>query len=238
MLTCQDVKCFRTKAPSAFQLQKWKSQEKKNQLLFRLVISHSNHFLKTFSRLIGCSLSLLLREVHISYPAWGTSSLLGVRDLVGLVAKWFQGKTALAEREIDNAYWELPKEGLYDSVKQATQLVRTHRGTRGEFFFSIARGGGRSLDRIGKATDRGFRAVPLEDVLKFVRWDLDHNTLFEMDGWVLNQNIKGVLIGGFLSAELMCISALVQVINFMQNQVPIFREVRKKWDDKVWPEMT
>ena len=141
---------------------------------------------------------------------------------MGLVAKWFQGKTVLAERDIDNAYWELPKEGVYDSIKQASQLVRTHRGMRGNFFFSIAKGGERSMDRIGKAADRGFRAVPHEDVLKFVRWDLDHNTLFEMDGWVLKQNITGVPIGGFLSAQLMCIWARVQEITFMQNQVPIF----------------
>ena len=144
----------------------------------------------------------------------------------------------LAERDIDNAYWELPKEGVYDSVKQASQLVRAHRGMRGNFLFSIAKGGERSLDRIGEAAYRGFRAVPLEDVLKFVRWDLDHKTLFEMYGWVLNENIKGVPIGGFLSAQLMCIWALVQEITFMQNQVPIFREVRKQWDNKVWPKMT
>ena len=157
---------------------------------------------------------------------------------MGSVARWFQGKTVLAERDIDNAYWELPKEGVYDSVKQASQLVRAHRGMRGNFFLSIAKGGERSLDRIGKAAGRGFRAVPLEDVLKFVRWDLDHNTLFEMDGWVLNQNIKGVPIGGFLRAQLMCMWALVQEITFMQNQVPIFREVRKQWDNEVWPKMT
>ena len=53
LLTCQDVKSFRTKAPLAFQLLKWKSQEKHNQLLLRLVISHSKHFLKKFFRLIG-----------------------------------------------------------------------------------------------------------------------------------------------------------------------------------------
>ena len=144
----------------------------------------------------------------------------------------------LAERDIDNAYWELPKEGVYNSFKQASQQLRAHRGMRGNLFFSIAEGGERSLDRIGKAADGGFRAVPLEDVLKLVRWDLDHNTLFEMDGWVLNQNIKGVPIGGFLSAQLMCIGALIQEITFMQNQVPIFREVRKQWDNKVWPKMT
>ena len=32
----------------------------------------------------------------------------------------------LAERDIDNAYSELPKEGVYDPVKQASQLVRAH----------------------------------------------------------------------------------------------------------------
>ena len=238
LLACQDVKCFRTKAPSAFQLLKWKPQEKHNQLLFRLVISHSKPFLKKFSRLFGDSLSLLLRELHISYPVWCTPSLLGVRDFVALVARWFQGKTVLAERDVETAYWELPMKGVYDSDKQASQLVRAHRGMRGNFFFSIAKGGERSPDRIGKAAHRGFRAVPLEDVLKFARWDLDHNTLFEMDGWVLNQNIKGVPIGAFLSAQLMCIRALVQEITFMQNQVPIFCEVRKQWGNKVWPKMT
>ena len=158
--------------------------------------AHCTHALCTLHALIvhaartlahtGRSLSLLLRELHISYPVWGTANLLGVSDFVCLLTRWFQGKTVLAERDIDNAYWELPKEGVYNSVKQASQLVRAHRGMRGNFFFSIAKGGERSLHRIGKAADRGFRSVLLEDVLKFVRWDLDHNTLFEMDGWVLN----------------------------------------------------
>ena len=238
LLACQDVKCFRTKAPSAFQLLKWRSQENHNQLMFRLVISHSKHFLKTFPRLIGRSLSLVLRELHISYPFWGTPSLLGVRYFGGLVATWFQIKTSVSGRDIDNAYWELPKEGVYYSVKQASQLGRANRDMRGNFFSSIAKGGERKLDHIAKAADRGFRAFPLEDVLKFVRWDLAHTTLFEMDGWVLNRNIKGVPIGGVLSAQLMCIRAVVQEITFMQNQVPILRKVRKQWDNEVWPKMT
>ena len=80
---------MRTGAASAFQLLKWKSQKKHNQMLFRLVIWHSKHFLRTFFRLIGRSLSLLLRELPISHPASGTPSLLDVRDFVGLVARWY-----------------------------------------------------------------------------------------------------------------------------------------------------
>ena len=47
----------------------------------------------------------------------------------------------LAERDIDNAYWELPKEGVFAAVQEAATLVRKHRGMCGDFFFSIIRGG-------------------------------------------------------------------------------------------------
>ena len=40
LLTRQDARCVGTKAPSAFQLVKWKSDEIHNDLCFRLVISH------------------------------------------------------------------------------------------------------------------------------------------------------------------------------------------------------
>ena len=59
---------------------------------------------------------------------------------MGLVAGWFQGKTVLAERDIDNAHLGLPKEGVYDSVKQASQLVRAHRDMRGNFSFGHCKG--------------------------------------------------------------------------------------------------
>ena len=66
---------------------------------------------------------------------------------MGLVRRWFKGNTQLAEREIDNAYWKLPKEGVFEALKIAVSLVREHRGMRGDFFCSIARGGEHLLDR-------------------------------------------------------------------------------------------
>ena len=69
-----------------------------------------------------------------------------------------------------------------------------------------------------------------EHVLRFVRWDLNHNTLFEYNYWVLNQNIKWVPIGGFLLAQLMCLWALVQEITFLANPQRLVDEVHRRWD--------
>ena len=57
-------------------------------------------------------------------------------------------------------------------------------------------------------------------------WDLNSNALFEYQ----KQNIKGVPIGGFLSALLMCIWALVQKITFMECLGPVFDEIERQWD--------
>ena len=60
--------------------------------------------------------------------------------------------------------------------------------------------------------------------------DINTNTLFEYRGWVLNQIIKDVPIGGFLSAQLMCIWALVQEITCIESPSPVFEEIEKHWD--------
>ena len=136
---------------------------------------------------------------------------------MGLVSNRFCGNTVLAQRDIDNAYWDLPKQGVLDAIREAARFVRKHRRMYGGFFFSKARGGERLLDRIGKAADRGLRVVPWEHVMRFVEWDVDHNTLFEYNGWVINQHIKGVPIGGFLCAQLMCLWARVHEITFLND---------------------
>ena len=53
LLEGRNTKTVRGRAPSAFQLGKWKSEEAKNDLRFGLLISHARHFLCRFSRLMG-----------------------------------------------------------------------------------------------------------------------------------------------------------------------------------------
>ena len=43
-----------------------------------------------------------------------------------------------AERVIDNAYQELPKEGVFQVAKEVARLVCRHHGMRGGVFLSIA----------------------------------------------------------------------------------------------------
>ena len=115
----------------------------------------------------------------------------------------------LWEWDIDNAYWELNKEQVLNAVQKAPDLVCEHRRTWGGLSFSIAKANLHMLERLGEATSRNFRVFGTEEVLTFVRWDLYHNTLFEVWGTVLRQARKGVPIGGYLSAQLMCLWALV-----------------------------
>ena len=61
------------------------------------------------------------------------------------------------------------------------------------------------LDRIGHAADKNFRVFTIENVLDFVDWDLQDNTLFALWEVVMKQAKQGVPIGGYLSAQLMCI---------------------------------
>ena len=137
----------------------------------------------------------------------------------------------LWERDIDNAYWELNKKRVLDAVHTAGSLVKQHRRVRGTLSFLIAKGGCKSLDHVGEATTRNFRVLTLDDATNLVEWDLYHNTLFEVWGVALRQSKRGVPIGGYLSAQLMCIWALVQEHVFYQDpkKETLLRAVRTYW---------
>ena len=74
---------------------------------------------------------------------------------------------------------------------KAADLVRDHqithqiRNTRGMLSFSITKANLHMLDRVGDSTFRNFRVFTIDEVLSFVKWDLYHNTLFEVWGAVL-----------------------------------------------------
>ena len=83
--------------------------------------------------------------------------------------------------------------------------------------FAIAKGSLSLLDRIGTATGKNYRVFSLEQVTRFVHWDLHANTLFAVWGVVLLQSERGVPMGGFISAQLMCLWALVREHTFWDD---------------------
>ena len=135
------------------------------------------------------------------------------------------------ERDIDNAYWNLNKKKVAHAVRKAAATVKAYRRMHSTFCFSIAKGGLRMLDRIGHAADRNFRVFTIDNVLDFVDWDLKDNTLFALWGVVMQQAKQGVPIGGYLSAQLMCIWALTQEMIFPEDPKKelLIRKVRKAW---------
>ena len=59
----------------------------------------------------------------------------------------------------------------------------------------------KALDRLGKASTKGFVIVSQDALERFVSFDLFDNILFTAGAVVLQQNGKGVPIGGFISAQ-------------------------------------
>ena len=84
---------------------------------------------------------------------------------------------------------------------------------------------------MGHAADRNFSIYTIKNVLDFVQWDFNENTLFTLWGIVMRQAKKGVPIGGYLSAQLMCIWALVQEMTFLKSpdKEMLIKNVKKMW---------
>ena len=156
--------------------------------------------------------------MHICFPFWGTPSMLGVRDAHFYIKRHNPASLGLWKRDIDNAYWELDKGKILWALKYVADEVRKFRRIRGQFHFSIAKGGLKSLDRTGKAFENSFRTVALTEVPHFVNWDIHENNWFQVWGVVMRQQEKGVPIGGFLSARLMCIWALATEHHFTESR--------------------
>ena len=207
----------RFSAPSAFKLLKWKTNVTIGDWRWRLLITHKGHPLRRTSQTVGRCLGLLLREMHICFPFWGTPSMLGVRDAHLYRKSYSPASLSLWERDIDNAYWELDKGQILWAVKYVADEVRKFRGMRGQLHFSIAKGGLKSLDRIGKASDQSFPTATLAEVTDFVSWGIHENNWFQVWGIVMRQQEKGVPIGDFWSAQLMCIWALATHHHFTES---------------------
>ena len=155
--------------PCIFALPKWRSQERKNKIVWRSVISFSNHPLKPLGRLISRCLSIVVNEVHKILPFLSMPSMLGVRDMFFSLNDMHRDHPiALRERDMDNCYWEVGKANVIEAISEARDTVVEGRGITGALWFSVAKGGDRARDRIGKASSKIFHTIPFELVQRYV----------------------------------------------------------------------
>ena len=109
---------------------------------------------------------------------------------------------------MDNCYWEVGKADVIQAISEVRDTVVEGRGITGALWFSVAKGGGRARDRIGKVSSKFFHTVPFDLVQQYVTWDLAHNVFFCAANILLAHGGKGVPIGGFLSAQEMILWAI------------------------------
>jgi hypothetical protein len=189
--------------PSLFSILKWKSDPYELGVLkWRDVVSFAGHPLRKWAKLVSRCIQLLVREVGEVIRSFCLPTMVGVRDLLGCMARtnpqW--SNSVGAEMDMDDMFWQIPKDEVIPSL---TYLAKKLKGRRtGETWFTLDRIGDKKLDRMGKAPEKTSISVSLTEVLRYVEWDVFSNTLFVVHTLVLNQGAKGVPIGGFISAQL------------------------------------
>ena len=204
--------------PMIFALPKWRSDEARNEFAWRNVISFAGHPVKRYAHLISRCLLILMNEMHKLFPFVSMPSMLGVRDMFfSLVDREPGGDVLLFERDIDNCYWEMKKREVVQAISEAAQAVVEGRGVTGKLWFSVAKGGDKARDRVGKATCQFFYTIPLDAVMRYVRWDIRHNVWFCPGPVLMAQGDKGVPIGGFLSAQQMILWAISKERKLFQH---------------------
>ena len=216
-----------------FYVPKVKSDEIKNIFKWRNMISQALHPLRRFSKLVGRCLSLLVKGINIFSPYFSLPAMIGVRDMfsVSSRARWTTLPTQQLEMDIDNCFWNLDKEGVLKAVGYIAERVRRGRKVQGDFWFSIVKGGDKTLDHYGKGSEKKHRTVNVGHVLKFVKWDVFHDTEFVFGSVVLAQRAKasrllGCFFYGFLPAQLCVLWGVIHELLIFDDAM---EEKRRGW---------
>ena len=152
---------------------------------------------------MGRCLQLMTRHLATYYPTWSFQSLLGVLDQARAATRLqpMGGGTEFMEKDMNDMFWEIPKEQAQQALKWAVALMPS-AGQVSDVCFAVAKGGLKELDHLGRSTSKDFHNLSAHEVLRYTDFELFHNTLFVLGPLVMCQGEKGVPIGGFLSAHI------------------------------------
>ena len=128
---------------------------------------HCDHPLQGWSRLISRSLQLLCSAVSAKKQNLGFATMLGVRDQIGALGG-VVGKASsseFCELDMDNVFWAIPQ---HEAIQSMTWAFDACRKGKNDLWFSLARGGEKALDRIGKSSGTQFFFVSEAAFRRFV----------------------------------------------------------------------
>ena len=207
---------------SIFSILKWKTDELTTAALrFRDIVSFKGHPLQSYSRVMSRCLQLLVNALIEQSEGFGFACMPGVRDQ--LVAACRLGAipehTHLVEEDMADMFWEIPLEQVVLSLEWAlANLAKKRCSTSLTFAVSNA---DEHLDHIGSAASNAFLNLTQDMVTRFLRFDTYDNVLFVAGPVILRQGLRGVPIGGFISAQLAEIWAIWREVTVLHGeQVP------------------
>ena len=161
------------------------------------------------------------------------------KDVLGMVRycnariaeKWNAGElkdteTELFELDIKSMFPSLSREGVWDALQDLHDAVlrgrRANRGRGHELRFAIKKLD-RKLDRTGSAAPECYTNVRFTDVNDFLRFDIFHNDIFVI-GNAIYEQIKGIAIGGTISASCANAFCLMREHHFYSHVLPFAPE--------------
>ena len=126
------------------------------------------------------------------------------------------------EQDMNNCYREIDKQEALDAVTDAQLRIKDGVPVHHELWFSIAKGGDKHRDRIGKSSCKLFYTISFGEVYIYVLWDVMHNTFFTLQTVLLRQGLKGYPLGdsfqhrswsfGLCTRNLLCCVVLCCVV--------------------------
>ena len=180
----------------------------------RLVFSHYRHPLRARGRHISRCLHMLITE---GARVLNTLDMPHCKDLLTTVRQWNQQlhdgwhegeltrPVALFELDIKAMFPSLDRQNVWESISAIADLVAHAPGPRGRprrglLRFAVNRID-RKLDRIGSGSPELYHNIDIQQVLRYVYFDIFCNDAFVFSNWVLRQK-RGLAIGGPCSYQL------------------------------------
>ena len=119
----------------------------------------------------------------------------------------------------------LDRDGIMEALTTIHRLVSEARGKRkvnSELRFAICKDD-KHLDHFGVGYAENFDTFTFSDVLEYARYEVPKNDVLVIGNWVMRQ-IRGVAIGGNLSAQLSCLYAIDPEHQFFDREWSLVRQ--------------
>ena len=199
------------------------------RIKFRVVFSQFRHPLKRYGQKIGRCLSLLVNEAARLLKCVEMTRISDVKTYAQQVSDTLQlryprgidhlGGAWLWELDIQEFFPSLDRDGVLQALQSVHDLVSEARGKRkvaNELRFAICRDD-KKLDHIGVGYAKNFDTFTFSEVLAFATYEVQRNDLFVVGDRVFRQ-VRGVAIGGTLSAQLSYLYAIHREHQFFDRE--------------------